>query len=129
MNASIRVTMHTYVLDCPDARALAEFYADLLGWEVDVSGAEFDWVNVLPPEGVSKSFRLAFQQVENYTAPVWPDGPIPQQAHLDFRVASLSEATPIALAAGATLHPVQPGEDEGWTVFLDPAGHPFCLTD
>ncbi|MGO3148026.1 MAG: VOC family protein [Leucobacter sp.] len=129
MSLSIAATMHTFALDCPDARPLAEFYATLLGWEVDVNEEEPDWVNVLPPEGTSTNFRIAFQQVETYIPPTWPDGPIPQQAHLDFRVPSIVEATPTVLAAGATLHSAQPGEADGWLVFLDPAGHPFCLTE
>lgn len=129
MSLSIHSTMHTFALDCADARALAEFYAKLLGWQVDEASVEDDWINVLPPAGTSSNFRIAVQQVEHYLAPEWPDGPTPQQAHLDFRVASITEATPIALAAGATRHPVQPGEHDGWVVFLDPAGHPFCLTE
>jgi hypothetical protein len=33
------------------------------------------------------------------------------------------------LALGATRHAVQPGIEggENWRVYLDPAGHPFCL--
>jgi hypothetical protein len=33
------------------------------------------------------------------------------------------------LALGATKHAVQPGEAAGdlFRVYLDPAGHPFCL--
>jgi hypothetical protein len=33
------------------------------------------------------------------------------------------------LALGATRHDVQPGEPsgDGFRVYLDPAGHPFCL--
>ena len=32
-----------------------------------------------------------------------------------------------AVELGATLADPQPGET--WTVVIDPAGHPFCLTD
>ncbi len=50
---------------------------------------------------------------------------VPQQAHLDFTVNDLNEAELQVLALGAQKAPVQPGES--WRVFLDPAGHPFCL--
>lgn len=129
MSLSINTTHHVFVLDCPDATRLAEFYAGLLGWQLDRTAADEGWVDVVPRESAGEGFRLAFQQVENYVPPVWPDGPIPQQGHLDFYVASLEESEPIALAAGATKHAVQPGADNGFTVYLDPAGHPFCLCE
>lgn len=129
MSLPINATLHTFAFDCADSFALANFYATLLGWHVDGDPNDPEWVNVIPPAGTSTNFRIAFQQVANYTPPVWPDGPIPQQAHLDFRVPSIAEATPDALAAGATLHEVQPGERDGWIVFVDPAGHLFCLTE
>ena len=127
MSTSIRATRHVYALDCPDAVSLAAFYARLLGWSANPS--EPDWVNVTPPAGESPGFAIACQQVDDYRAPDWPDGPIPQQAHLDLYVDSIAEAGPVAEAAGATRHPVQPSEEGTFVVFLDPAGHPFCLCE
>ncbi|UAL71172.1 hypothetical protein K7396_00775 [Streptomyces angustmyceticus] len=51
----------------------------------------------------------------------------PQQAHLDFAVDDLDEAEALLLGLGAVKPEHQPGGDR-WRVFLDPAGHPFCLT-
>jgi hypothetical protein len=45
--------------------------------------------------------------------------------HLDLVVADLDEGEAAVLARGATLAEVQP--DTTFRVFLDPAGHPFCL--
>ena len=48
--------------------------------------------------------------------------------HLDFYVGSpeeLEEKSRLAERCGAKLAPVQFSGD--WRVFLDPAGHPFCL--
>lgn len=114
-----------FVLDCPDAAGLARFYAELLGWrrEADEDGV---WVDVLPPEE-GAGYAIACQQIENYRAPTWPEGAVPQQVHLDFSVDSIEEAGAIAEAAGAVKHPDQPDDADGFTVFLDPAGHPFCL--
>ena len=116
-----------YVLDCPDAHALADFYARILGWEA-VAPQEFEgWVTVTPRAGERAGFELACQQVPNHVAPTWPEGAVPQQGHLDFYVPSIAAAEPEVLAAGATRHDVQPSESGSFVVYLDPAGHPFCL--
>lgn len=107
-------------LDCPDALALADFYAVITGWEVD-SRERGTWVELVSDGGAT----LACQQVDDFAAPDWPDGS-PQQAHLDFDVADLDVGEAQVLAAGARKAEVQPEPDE-WRVYLDPAGHPFCL--
>lgn len=128
MSESIRAKRHVFVLDCSNARSLAQFYARLLGWNVVESDGS-DWVRVLPPASEHPAFEIACQQVESFRRPDWPEGPVPQQAHLDFWVDSIEATTPIALAAGAEVHPIQPGDDQGWRVFVDPAGHLFCLCE
>jgi predicted enzyme related to lactoylglutathione lyase len=120
------------VLDCPDARALAAFYSTILGWPVEDDSSD-DWVTLRPPGadsgqgGASRPIGLAFQQVEGHQAPTWPEGPRPQQFHLDFDVPDIEQAEPAVLAAGATVHEHQPSETGSFRVYLDPAGHPFCL--
>ena len=127
MNTSVKFTRIVCTLDCPDARALAEFYAQLLGWRVMLSDDEPEWVDVLPPEGEDRGYAISFQQVEHYRAPEWPDGPTPQQAHLDLYVDSIEDAAAHAEQLGARRHAVQPDESGSYLVFTDPAGHPFCL--
>ena len=113
----------TVVIDCPEARPLAEFYAALLGWEVhDADDGADDWLTIAPADGRS---CLCVQQVEDYRAPEWPGQHRPQQMHLDVDVDDLDAGERAVLELGATKHPVQPGET--FRVFLDPAGHPFCL--
>lgn len=107
-------------LDCPDPMALAEFYVHIIGGAIEKSPSG-DWVRLQTGAGVD----LGFQRVPHHAAPGWPDG-APQQAHLDFDVPDLDEAERLALAVGARKTEVQPEPDE-WRVFLDPAGHPFCL--
>lgn len=124
MNTSIRAKKHVFALDCPDAAALGDFYAKLLGWRVRVSD-DGEWASVTPEEG--GPVGIGCQQIPGYRAPDWPDGPIPQQAHLDFHVDSIPEASAIAEAAGAVKHSHQPSEEGDFVVFLDPVGHPFCL--
>lgn len=118
------ITLGVTVLDCPDHAALAEFYAQMLGWRV-TRGDEDDWIEVVGPNGRT----LAFQRVESgYRPPQWPGQDVPQQLHLDFDVAraDIDEAERKVVGLGAKL--VQ--HDEGvrdFRVYLDPAGHPFCL--
>lgn len=62
-------------LDCPDALALAEFYRQIVGGEVEPqTEEEDDWVLLKLPD----SSDLAFQQVADHRSPDWPDGG-PQQ--------------------------------------------------
>ncbi len=105
--------------DCPDPRALAAFYGAIIGWEVDRDDG--DWVTLRSNGGAT----LAFQLAPDHVPPVWPSAEHPQQAHIDFDVDDLDVAERDVLALGAVKAEVQPGD--GFTVFLDPAGHPFCL--
>ena len=117
-------TLRAVVLDCPDPMRLAEFYAALVGGEI--TGAEGDdWVSLRDGAEV----RLSFQQADDHQAPFWPDPTRPQQFHLDVTVDDVDTAEEQVLAIGATKTDLQPGveADENWRVYLDPAGHPFCL--
>lgn len=125
--------LQSVVLDCLDARRLAEFYRALLdleyrpGDEPRAPGEpEPDWL-VLRGAGVA----LAFQQVGALPEATWPEGPVPQQLHLDLSVpdvAALAAAHDRALALGARvlLDRTQDPEEPLWG-FADPAGHPFCI--
>jgi len=109
----------SFVLDCPDAGALASFYGTLLGWQAKVDD---DWAEIRPEDGSS---CISFQQVADYRAPEWPGQDVPQQMHLDVMVEDLDRGEAAVLEIGATKAEHQPGTT--FRVFLDPAGHPFCL--
>ena len=66
-----------------------------------------------------------FQQVDDYSAPQWPDPDRPQQGHLDIAVDDLDAGEAQALGLGAVR---LAGGGATFRVFADPAGHPFCLT-
>jgi len=106
------------VIDCPDPGALATFYGAMLDWKADVSPG---WAEVRADYGQC----ITFQQVEAYTPPRWPTQEAPQQMHLDVIVDDLDAAEAAVLDLGATKHEHQPGTS--FRVFLDPAGHPFCI--
>ncbi|KAB8194900.1 VOC family protein [Nonomuraea phyllanthi] len=110
-------TLASVVFDCADPAALAAFYAKATGWRVGSGDADFA---VLEGGPVS----VAFQRVEGYRGPGWPDDA--KHAHLDLKVADVETATKDLAALGATVPEFQPGGGD-WTVLLDPEGHPFCV--
>ncbi|QNK81853.1 VOC family protein [Nakamurella sp. PAMC28650] len=126
------------VLDCPDARALAEFYRQLFGLryrqgdeppaagEPDPRGR--DWLVLRDPGG---SMGVAFQQVPDLPALTWPTGSRPQMLHLDTTVPTAADLTlqvGRAIELGARqLYDRSDDPEEPLFVLADPAGHPFCL--
>lgn len=110
-------------IDCPDPRALASFYAAITGWVESTPHEDYpEWVQLVSDAGVT----IAFQRVSDYRAPQWPGQEHPQQMHLDFTVPDLDAGEAAVLEVGAVKHEFQPSP-EAFRVFLDPAGHPFCL--
>jgi hypothetical protein len=131
-------TLRQVVLDTTDARALAEFYRELLGYSyrpgddpppaggVDVRGS--DWLVL---RNSSEVPTIAFQQVASLPAATWPDETIPKQLHLDLTVTTRDELDlqhARATALGARLL-FDRSDDAGepLRVYADPAGHPFCI--
>ncbi|GGJ83808.1 glyoxalase [Pilimelia anulata] len=113
--------LHSIVLDCPDPRALAAFYAELTG--LSVVDADDDWVTLRAGDAV----RLAFQRAPDNPPPTWPEPGVPQQFHLDVEVDDVEAAEVRTLALGARRLPGGGGTTSGFRVYADPAGHPFCL--
>jgi hypothetical protein len=126
------------VLDTTDPRQLAEFYRQMFGLryrpgdEPPASGRPDprgqDWLVLRRPDGGA---ALAFQKVAELARAAWPDGPIPQQLHLDTMVptrADLDVHHERALALGARLLADRSDDPaEPLRVYADPAGHPFCI--
>lgn len=90
----------------------------MLDWKIDISEG---WAEVRADYG----HCISFQKVEGYRAPEWPGQVTPQQMHLDVIVDDLDVGEAAVIELGATKHENQPGTS--FRVFLDPAGHPFCL--
>ena len=121
MTDTPRFSLTSTVLGGPDPGRLGAFYQGLLGGRLTVHEAE--WVTLRLPGGAG----LAFQYEAGHVPPAWPGGPGDQQMqlHLDIEVDDLATAGAVAVAAGAVLADFQPQHDV--RVYLDPAGHPFCL--
>ncbi|MFD9734220.1 VOC family protein [Umezawaea sp. NPDC059074] len=117
-----RLRLAGIVLGTDDVPALTAFYQRLLGWEQGAD--EPDWTTLRNPDGGP---GLSFQTETDHVRPTWPSAAGHQQmmAHLDIEVDDLATAGAHAEAAGAVLAEFQPQDDV--RVYLDPAGHPFCL--
>ena len=111
-------------LDAPDPRALADFYARLLGWRL-FPDSDGPGAGVAPSEDAG--YNLAFQREPLYARPVWPtaEGEPQMSMHLDIEVDDLGVAVAYALDVGAQRAVYQP--QDYVRVMHDPAGHPFCL--
>jgi hypothetical protein len=109
--------LNTVVLDCPQPKALGEFYAELTG--LTISDVEADWVDI-----TGDGQRLSFQLAPDHVPPRWPDPAYPQQFHIDVAVEDIDSAHEQVLALGARLLDDAP---QRFRVYADPAGHPFCL--
>jgi predicted enzyme related to lactoylglutathione lyase len=119
---STTATLKMVTLDCADPRAMASFWSALLGWEV--AHVQDEYGMLAGPDGAP---ALGFGQVEDYQPPAWPNEHGSKQYHLDVAVDDRAAAADRVVELGGSVADPQPGET--WTVCLDPAGHPFCLTD
>jgi len=67
------------VIDCPDPRALAGFYAQVLGMRINEDSD--DWVVIGTGLGARE---VALQRAPDFVPPRWPDPRHPQRLHLDI---------------------------------------------
>ena len=130
--------LRAVAIDATDARTVAEFYRQLLGYlyrpgdepppagQPDPKGE--DWLVLTDRAGQA---RLAVQAVAELLASTWPDPRVPQQLHLDLTVANVDDLAAQrdrALALGARVLLDRSNDaNEPLYVFADPAGHPFCI--
>lgn len=129
----VHVEATSVSISTPRPRALAGFYATLLGVEVATSEGpgedeppEAGWAQLRPTPG-RLVMTINFEWDPDFVTPTWPSeaGRQQPQTHLDVWVDDLDAAQAHAETAGATLHRHQPQANV--RVMLDPDGHPFCL--
>ena len=114
------VTLKMITLDCPDPRVSGAFWAELLGWEV--AALEDEYAMLTGPAGIA----LGLGKVADHQPPGWPNDRGSKQFHFDLACTDIDATRTRVVELGGTVPDDQPGDT--WTVVLDPAGHPFCLT-
>lgn len=108
-------------LDCGDVDELINFYARITGKSVFYQSDEFACLNMT-------TYWLTTQKVDGYIAPTWPESTTPKQFHFEISATDLDEAESFVIDSGARKADHPSSADGSFRVFLDPAGHPFCLT-
>jgi hypothetical protein len=136
------------VIDCPDPGALAPFWAEALGYEVEAPPPGFaDWPSFL------RSMSFPEEQWDRYVALVDPAGIGPRlllqkvpegkvvknRVHLDLSVsggrgaelssrrANIARAVARLESLGATVLDTHEELGVYWVVMEDPEGNEFCL--
>jgi catechol 2,3-dioxygenase-like lactoylglutathione lyase family enzyme len=115
-------TIAMITLDCAEVPPVADFWKAALGYE-QVAGDGESYAMLMSDAGPA----LGFGKVEDHSPPEWPNPRGTKQFHLDLACDDIDAEQERLLGLGARLADPQPGET--WRVLLDPAGHPFCLTD
>ena len=111
------------VFDASDLDSESAFWASILNGYVL---KDSDWHSVIDESG---EWRLGIQLNPTHVKPEWPNGNQQQQIHLDFHVDDPREAHKQVMDLGATIlyEAKTMDSDEGFQVYADPAGHPFCI--
>ena len=111
-------TLIAVSIDCDDASASAAFWAGLLDGKVT-----YDADGMAAVETDDQA--LYFGEVDGFQPAGWPSDT--KQFHLDLRAPQPAEFAARVTELGGSVPDFQPGGDR-WMVFLDPAGHPFCIS-
>jgi predicted enzyme related to lactoylglutathione lyase len=90
-------------LECPDPSALAEFYHQVLGWDIGASHHEYVEIS-------NGSTRILFTRVDGYQGSGWPTSG-PKRYHLCLQANDMADAVKRCLELGATKPEYQPGGD------------------
>ncbi|APX33420.1 glyoxalase [Brachybacterium sp. P6-10-X1] len=129
----MRIMTRFIVLDASDIDTEAAFWAAVLGGTVRAStenSAYPDWRDIQ----VDGETVLGVQLAPDHVPPQWP-GTSPdrqrQQLHWDLYVARDEVESACREVAGLGASLLQRSDDpeaaDGFHVFADPAGHPFCI--
>jgi predicted enzyme related to lactoylglutathione lyase len=117
----MKINHQVIVFDAADLAGESTFWSAVMGGTVH---AEDDWHMIY----VDGRPRIGVQLAPDHVPPQWPDG-TPQQIHLDLYVDDVKAAHDEVVSLGAKLLKAADDTDspEGFQVYADPAGHPFCL--
>jgi catechol 2,3-dioxygenase-like lactoylglutathione lyase family enzyme len=102
-------------LECADPPALAEFYHQVLGWDVTFHQDEYVEIS-------DGSTRILFTRVDGYVGPGWPTSAAPKRYHLCLRSDDVPTAVERCLELGAGKPEFQPGGDR-WTAEAHAPAH------
>lgn len=110
--------LDTVTIDCGDPVALATFWCEALGFELD---PDSDDEGAFASDPSGRSSGLFFQRVPEPKT-------VKDRIHLDVRASgSIAEEVDRLLALGAFVQGRVEVEGSFWTVMLDPEANEFCV--
>ena len=119
----MKILRTVVVFDAADLEEESAFWAAILNGQV---ARDDEWHTIFDDSG---EWRIGIDLNPTYVRPEWPNGVQQQQVHLNLQVEDQYEAHQEVLSLGATV--LEPGKSmdtpEGFLVYADPAGHPFCI--
>jgi len=119
----MKILRTVVVFDAADLEAESSFWAAILNGQV---ARDDEWHTVFDESG---EWRVGIDLNPSFVRPEWPNGVQQQQVHLNLQVEDQYAAHEEVLGLGATV--LEPGKSmdtpEGFLVYADPAGHPFCI--
>lgn len=119
----MKISRAVVVFDAANLEVESAFWAAILNGKVL---KDEKWHSVIDEYG---QWRIGVQLNPSHKKPEWPSGVQQQQIHLDLHVENPHESHEEIMNLGATL--LQSAKDlsakEGFQVYADPAGHPFCI--
>jgi len=111
--------LDTIAIDCRDVSVLADFWTQVLGWQVlEREGDEY--LAIGPADGSSPGIDLIAVPEEKT---------VKNRLHLDLRADGSSTEDEIARVESLGARRVDVGQDPSvtWTVLADPEGNEFCI--
>ena len=119
----MKILRTVVVFDAADLEEESAFWAAILNGQV---ARDDEWHTIFDDSG---EWRIGIDLNPTYVRPEWPNGIQQQQVHINLQVEDQYEAHQEVLSLGATV--LEPGKSmdtpEGFLVYADPAGHPFCI--
>ncbi len=108
------------IVDCRDPQAQAQWWSEVLGWQVMQHPSGFVWLS--ETGGYDKLPLMVF-------VPVPEEKTVKNRIHLDVSPTGCDQAEELErlLALGARHVDVGQGDDSGFIVLADPEGNEFCL--
>jgi Glyoxalase-like domain len=118
------------VVDCHDARSLAEFWCEVLDYHLVDDSSE--WIEIAPWEADKtppvEELRRAARPPSLLFLPVPDEKQVKNRLHLDISPIDRTQSEEVerVLALGARRVDIGQGE-QSWVVLADPEGNEFCI--
>ena len=113
------LTIQCVTVDCHNPMLLAEFWCEMLDWQIGGQDDESVWIEPRNPELVVSPDILFLRT---------PDAKIVKnRMHFDLRPDQQIIEVERALALGARKADIGQTGEESWVVMADPEGNEFCI--